>query len=50
MYKNRCTQVLKKKKLYEQQLKTYMGQQNVLDQVNFTRENIQNTIEMVRRE
>lgn len=44
MYKDRCAQVLKKKKMYEQQLKAYMNQQNMLDQVNFTKENIKNTI------
>jgi hypothetical protein len=44
MYKQRVLQILKKKKLYEQQLKGLMGQQLMFDQVNFTRENIQNTI------
>lgn len=37
MYKDRCAQVLKKKKMYEQQLNQYMNQQNVLNQVNFTK-------------
>lgn len=40
--------VLKKRKLYDNQLKNAMNQQFTLDQVAFTSENIQNTIEMVR--
>ena len=47
MYKDRCVQLLKKRKLYEQQLKNFMSQQFTLDQVAFTKDNIQNTIEMV---
>ena len=47
MYKQRCINVLKKRKQYESQLKTYMNQQFTLDQVAFTSESIQNTIEMV---
>jgi len=47
MYKQRCVQVLKKRKQYDNQLKGYMNQQFTLDQVSFTSENIQNTIEMV---
>ena len=46
MYKQRCVQILKKKKMYEQQLKQYMGQQNTLDQLAFTKDNIQNTLQM----
>ena len=47
MYKQRCVQVLKKRKQYDKQLKGYMNQQFTLDQVSFTSENIQNTIEIV---
>lgn len=39
--------VLKKRKMYDNQLKNYMSQQMTLDQVAFTAESIQNTIEMV---
>ena len=38
--------VLKKRKMYDNQLKNYMSQQMTLDQVAFTAESIQNTIEM----
>ena len=47
MYKQRCMMVLKKRKLYDNQLKNAMNQQFTLDQVAFTSENIQNTLEMV---
>ena len=47
MYKQRCVQVLKKRKQYDNQLKQYMNQQFTLDQVAFTSDNIQGTIEMV---
>jgi charged multivesicular body protein 5 len=47
MYKQRCVNILKKRKQYDNQLKAYMNQQFTLDQVAFTSENIQNTIEMV---
>lgn len=40
--------VLKKRKQYENQLKNYMTHQFTLNQVAFTSENIQNTLEMVR--
>lgn len=39
--------VLKKRKMYDNQLKQYMNQQFTLDQVAFTSESIQNTLEMV---
>lgn len=39
--------VLKKRKMYDNQLKNYMSQQMTLDQVAFTAESIQNTIDMV---
>jgi hypothetical protein len=48
MYKQRCVNVLRKRKQYDTQLKNYMNQQFTLDQVGFTSESIQNTIEMVR--
>jgi len=47
MYKQRCLMVLKKRKMYDNQLKNYMNQQMTLDQVAFTSESIQNTIDMV---
>lgn len=47
MYKQRCLMVLKKRKMYDNQLKNYMSQQMTLDQVAFTSESIQNTLEMV---
>lgn len=47
MYKQRCVNVLKKRKQYDTQLKNYMNQQFTLDQVAFTSESIQGTIEMV---
>lgn len=47
MYKQRCVNVLRKRKQYDTQLKNYMNQQFTLDQVGFTSESIQNTIEMV---
>lgn len=46
MYKQRCIQVLKQKKQYEQQLKQYMAHQNTLDTLSFTKDNIKNTMEM----
>ena len=49
MYRQRCLAVLKKRKLYDNQLKAYMGQQLTLDQVAFTADSIQNTLEMVLR-
>lgn len=48
MYKQRCVNVLKKRKQYDNQLKNYMNQQFTLDQVAFTSETIQGTIEMVK--
>ena len=39
--------VLKKRKMYDNQLKQYMNQQFTLDQVAFTSDSIQNTLEMV---
>jgi hypothetical protein len=47
MYKQRCVNVLRKRKQYDTQLRNYMNQQFTLDQVGFTSESIQNTIEMV---
>lgn len=48
MYKQRCVNVLRKRRQYDAQLKNYMNQQFTLDQVGFTSEGIQNTTEMVR--
>ena len=45
MYKQRCVQVLKKRKQYDNQLKAYMNQQFTLDQVAFTSDNIQGLYE-----
>lgn len=50
MYKQRCIMVLKKRKMYDNQLKNYMSQQMTLDQVAFTSESIQNTIDMVQHQ
>ncbi len=47
MYRQRCVQLLKKRKQYENQLKTYMSQQYTLDQVAFTKDSVQNHLEMV---
>lgn len=47
MYKQRCVMVLKKRKQYENQLKNYMTHQFTLNQVAFTSQNIQNTLDMV---
>ena len=47
MYKQRCVMAMKKKKMYQDQLDTYMNQQFSLDQIAFTKENIQNTNETV---
>jgi hypothetical protein len=44
MYKERCYNVLRKRKQYDNQLKNYMGQQFTLDQVGFNSESIQNTL------
>ena len=44
MYKQRCVAVLKKRKMYDNQLKQAMNQQITLDQVAFTSESIQNTL------
>jgi charged multivesicular body protein 5 len=45
MYKAKCVQLVKKKKVYENQVKTLLGGQMMLDQAAFTTENIQQTIE-----
>lgn len=47
MYRQRCVQLLKKRKQYEGQLKNYMSQQYTLDQVAFTKDSVQNNLEMV---
>jgi hypothetical protein len=47
MYRQRCVNVLKKRKQYDNQLKNYMNQQFTLDQVGFTSDSIQGTLEMV---
>ena len=44
--KQRLLQLLKKKKMYEGQMGHYYNSQNALDNVAFTNENIQNTLEM----
>lgn len=44
MYKQRCMMVLKKRKMYDNQLKNAMSQQMTLDQVAFTSESVQNTL------
>lgn len=37
MYRDRCVQLMKKRKMYEQQLKSFTSQQFTLDQVAFTK-------------
>jgi hypothetical protein len=49
MYRQRCVQLLKKRKQYENQLKSYMSQQYMLDQVAFTKDSVQNNLEMVKK-
>lgn len=44
--KQRLLQLLKKKKMYEGQMGHYYNSQGALDNVAFTNENIQNTLEM----
>merc|ERR1712232_1027389 len=44
--KQRLLQLLKKKKMYEGQMGHYYNSQNALDNVAFTNENINNTLEM----
>ena len=48
MYRQRCVQLLKKRKQYENQLRNYLSQQYTLDQVAFTKDTVQNNLEMVR--
>eukprot|EP00828_Plagiopyla_frontata_P046474 TRINITY_DN8268_c0_g1_i4.p1 TRINITY_DN8268_c0_g1~~TRINITY_DN8268_c0_g1_i4.p1 ORF type:complete len:159 (+),score=41.88 TRINITY_DN8268_c0_g1_i4:176-652(+) len=45
MYKQRCLMLLKKKRMYEQQLQQMMSQQFSIDSLAFTKENIQNSID-----
>jgi hypothetical protein len=45
--KQRLVMLLKKRKMYQQQMDNYLGQQLAIGQIQFTKENIQNTIEMV---
>ena len=47
MNKQRLLLLMKKKKMYTNQLNNLMNQQFTIDQRAFTKENIQNTIEMV---
>jgi len=44
MYKQRCVNVLRKRKQYENHLKNHMNQQFTLDQVGFNTESIQGTL------
>ncbi|CAD8115775.1 unnamed protein product [Paramecium sonneborni] len=46
--KSRAVMLLKRKKMLEQQLGQMLNNQMTLDQVAFTKENIQNTIEMAQ--
>ena len=50
MNKQRLLLLMKKKKMYTNQLNNLMNQQFTIDQLAFTKENIQNTIEMVSPE
>lgn len=47
MYRQRCVQLLKKRRQYENQLRNYLSQQYTLDQVAFTKDTVQNNLEMV---
>ena len=44
--KQRLLNLLKKRKMYEQQMGHYYSSQNALNNIAFTNENIQNTIDM----
>ena len=44
--KQRLLTLLKKKKMYEDQMKQYYNSQGVMDRMAFAQENIQNTVEM----
>eukprot|EP01017_Pseudomicrothorax_dubius_P017151 TRINITY_DN19467_c0_g1_i1.p1 TRINITY_DN19467_c0_g1~~TRINITY_DN19467_c0_g1_i1.p1 ORF type:complete len:214 (+),score=84.74 TRINITY_DN19467_c0_g1_i1:132-773(+) len=46
--KQRLVMVIKRKKMLQQQMDNYMGQQMTLDQIAFTKDNIQNTLDMGR--
>jgi len=50
MYRQRCVQLLKKRRQYENQLRNYLSQQYTLDQVAFTKDTVQNNLEMVLAE
>ena len=39
---------MKKRKQYENQLRNYLSQQYTLDQVAFTKDTVQNNLEMVK--
>ena len=47
IYKQKALQVMKRRKLYEQQLETLMGQQMNLEQAQFAQDSIQDTINSV---
>jgi len=47
-YKQRVLNLMKKRKMYQQQVDNLLGQQFSLDQVAFTKENIQNTIDTTK--
>jgi charged multivesicular body protein 5 len=44
-YKQRIINLMKKRKMYQQQVDSFLGQQLTLERVSFTNETIQNTIE-----
>lgn len=44
--KQRLLQLLKRRKMYSNQMGNYIRNQNVIDNMAFTHENIQNTMEM----
>jgi len=47
-YKQRVLTLMKKRKMYQQQVDNLLGQQFSVEQVAFTKENIQNTIETTK--
>lgn len=46
-YKNRCVMLMKKRKMYQQQIDNLVGQQFSVDQMAITQDAIKNTIETV---
>lgn len=47
-YKQRIVNLMKKRKMYQQQIDAFLGQQMTMEKVAFTNETIQNTIETTK--